>query len=104
MSREAISAGKLRGLRERLEAVGSVQFKNGAEVTLEQSEHRAVGEESPTVVPYVEVTRPQAPGGVSRFGFDDDGLRAAYTHALYGPKPHPQPSGDGSKFGEDPPF
>lgn len=62
-------------------------------------ELREVFEEAPRVVPIVEVEG-QA-GGISRFSFDDDGLRSAYEMALHGPKPKEQPPGDPDKYGDD---
>lgn len=42
-------------------------------------------------------------GGKARYRFDTE-IRRAYEMALSGPRPKQQPSGDGSKFGDDPPW
>lgn len=99
-----IADAKLRALRDALERDGRVAFKNGSEVELDHTEVRKGFDEAPTVIPFVTVTRTSAPGGATRHGFDDAGLRRAYSMALYGPEAHPQPSGDPAAFGDDPPF
>jgi len=119
-----IPAAKLRGLREVLERDHVARFNNGAQVEFEDCEtcegsgvKPAVTKHSAVIVDerpcegcggekvLLVVTRPEAPGGRRRFRYDSPGsVERAYKYALFGNPPHPQPSGDGSKYGDDPPW
>lgn len=121
---QPIPVAKLRGLREVLDRDHFVTFKNGAQIEFEDcgtcggsGVKPAVTKHSSVIVDerpcercggekaLLLVTRPEAPGGKRRFRYDDPGdVERAYKLALYGNPPYPQPSGDGAKYGDDPPF
>jgi hypothetical protein len=110
---------KLRALREALRRDHYVRFHNGSYIEYEDCprchgdcritrpgrlEHEAYER---TACPRCDgegvmllVTR--SAGGVSRFRESE--LHRAYEMALNGPRSKEQPSSDGSKFGDDPPW
>jgi hypothetical protein len=115
-----IPESKLRALRERLEADGSVRFQNGSLVEYEdctfcdgrgqkiteihgetyERDCAACGTEGVRLL----VTRPH--GGRSRFRLDDAEMRRAYSMALNGPAPKPgaaeQAARAADRFGDVP--
>lgn len=117
---QPIPAEKIEGLRSALERDHRVRFKNGSQVEYEDCERcRGEGKLPPVRVNSAEVapaktcptcggekvrvlvTRPA--GGVARYRLDTE-LVSAYAMALRGPQPRQQPSGDGSKFGDEVPW
>ena len=97
-----IPEAKIVALREALERDGTVTFKNGSVVERIADEVRDGAQapgEGKEIVHFI-VTRPI--GGRARY--TEDEIRRAYEMALNGPRPKQQPSGDGSKFGDDPPW
>jgi hypothetical protein len=95
-----IPKAKITALREVLERDGEVVFKNGSIVRREIAGTVIAAKSDQKF--HLRVIRPA--GGIARYPDDDSGLRAAYAMALNGPAPKAQPSGDGSKLGDDPPF
>jgi hypothetical protein len=113
-----ISAEKLRGLRLGLSEHGIVHFKNGAAVSVVACDHcDGIGSTPLPDHPMIKedrrkcgwcagegrrifVTRGYGGGGHFTFGE----LELAYDRALNGWPRKRQPSGDGSKYGDDPPF
>jgi hypothetical protein len=92
-----IPEAKIVALREALERDGTVTFKNGS--TIEWSAAQT-GPEGEQVEGRLVVKRGH--GGETRY--TEDEIRRAYEMALNGPRPKQQPSGDGSKFGDGPPW
>lgn len=85
-----IPKAKVEGLRQALDK-GEVRFKNGSVV------RRLDSGKFP-----IQVVREA--GGVACYPDDDSGLLSAYAMALRGPQPKKQPSGDGSKYGDEAPW
>lgn len=111
---------KLRGLREALEVGRQVRFKNGSTVELQTCENCAgTGRKAAVFINEAQIaaSKPcptcggeklrllviRPAGGVARYRLDTE-LRSAYAMALRGPQPKRQPTGDGSRFGDDPPW
>lgn len=89
-----------RALGQRLDRDGRVEFKNGSIVTVEAETDLRISWPDADETAYVNDCA-------------HDQLDRAYTLAMVGsppleppppPRPKRQPSGDGSKFGDDPPF
>lgn len=95
-----ISAAKLRGLREILEHDGIVTFKNGSVV--ERIVDEVITDQTGKGEQIVHFVVSRISGGVARFAGSE--IDRAYAMALDGPTPKPQPSGDATRFGDDPPF
>lgn len=92
-----------RGLRA-LERDGSVTFKNGSVIEREIAEGLVTDESGTNWDVIVRLVVKRGHGGSIRFADSDTEIRRAYEMALNGPKPKQQPSGDGSRFGDDPPW
>lgn len=113
-----IPAAKLRGLRQALDQKGTVPFKNGATVSVVTCEHcDGVGSTALPDHPMIKEDRRECGwcagegrrifvtrgyGGGGHFTFGE--LERAYDRALNGWPRKKQPSGDPSKYGDDPPF
>lgn len=119
MAAVVIPEAKLRGLRKALaENDGKVQFNSGATVEIVICErcdgrgnhplpdHPMIKEDSKPCLACASEGRrlrvSRGYGGALHYSFEE--MHRAYDYALHGTRSKRQPSGDSSKYGDDPPF